>query len=65
MTYEKLFEQFCKHRLYVDNYSEHTILAYRLAWKYWTRLLGTAEINPQLWECKHSPEAFLLPSLIL
>ena len=48
MTYEKLFEQFLKHREYVSNYSPHTILTYKLAWKHWTTLLGTTEISHTL-----------------
>ncbi len=48
MTYEKLFEQFLRHREYVDNYSHHTILTYKLAWKYWVSLLETADITTQL-----------------
>ncbi|HEY6189330.1 MAG TPA: tyrosine-type recombinase/integrase [Pyrinomonadaceae bacterium] len=48
LDFEKLFEQFTKHRKYVNNYSENTIKTYRWAWKLWRELLATSEITKPL-----------------
>lgn len=48
LDFEKLFENFVRHRRYVNNYSENTVKTYRWAWKLWRELLGTPEVSKPL-----------------
>jgi integrase/recombinase XerD len=48
LDFEKLFEQFIKHRKYVNNYSDNTIRTYRHAWKLWRELLATSKVTKPL-----------------